>query len=473
MSVGNVLSSGKKGLLASQFGLATTSHNVSNVNTEGFSRQRVELQTDVPQAVGGRHQLGTGVKIAAVTRAHSDFLARRTEKENGSLGQLESQADIYNQMDDLFKSDGETGISHSVSTFFNDLRSLSTQPESSALRSAVRESGTSLASTFKTVDESILAMSADLNRRVEGDVMELNHLTTQIASLGQRILEIEVTGGNANDERDARDLALNKLSKIVDIHVTPAEEGKIIVTSNRLGPLIVGAEPVQFSVSREGNTPIPGGFRINSIITSSGATKDVTDYVEGGSLGGFLKMRDQTLAVYRGKIDNLAFNLAQGINAIHREAYSRDGKVGNDFFAEPASEYNAAANLNLSDAVQRDLSAIATGDSPNANGDNRALLRMTDLQSKAIFDDGRANFSEYSASIAGSLGLEIKSNRERLDLQQGLVEQLDMYQEQISGVSLDEEALNMIKFQKAFDASAKVIQVADSMLDTVLNLKRF
>ena len=143
-----------------------------------------------------------------------------------------------------------------------------------------------------------------------------------------------------------------------------------------------------------------------------------------------------------------------------------------DFFA-PVSRNNAASAMNLSQAVANDTNAIASGYKLGATGDNRALLAIADLQDQKIFNGGSASFTDHAAGIVGTLGVELKSVNENLETQRGLVEQLSTVRERVAGVSLDEEAINMIQFQKAFDASAKMIQVADNLMDTVLNLKRF
>jgi flagellar hook-associated protein 1 FlgK len=120
-----------------------------------------------------------------------------------------------------------------------------------------------------------------------------------------------------------------------------------------------------------------------------------------------------------------------------------------------------------------DLSTLATADSPDARGDNRRLLALADLEDAPVFENGQANFTNYMSSIVGSMGVEARAARDSLETQVSALNQLDTMREEAAGVSLDEEAMNMLKFQKAFDANAKLIQVADSMMETVLSLKRF
>ncbi len=471
----HIMNMSKGALSTNQTALATTSHNISNANTEGYSRQRVELETENPLSIG-KSQIGGGVRIGTVARTHSSFLNQRLQGENSSLGKFEGAADIYSQVETIFKNDGEEGIAKSVSDFFNNIRSLSAQPESAPLRSAVRESAQNITARFQGVAGSVDAVVQDLNRRVEGSVVEINALTSRIASLNQRIVETEMAGGgmNANDERDARDLTVQKLAKIIPVDITPVDNGSINVASGKVGILVNGSDRVEFGTQRTSDGPNPGANRVTVLGgAGSNSVKDVTDFIDSGSLGAYIQVRDREVPQLMGRIDTIAYNLSEQVNGIHRDAFSRNGTKGTDFFQNLGTAVGAASRFTLSDAVKSDVSNIATAQASNAPGDNRALLAIADLQDKKIFDNGKANFTDYTSSTIGALGIESKANIANLETQQGVMEQLKSMREQVAGVSIDEEAINMLKFQKAFDANAKMIQTADSMLETVLNLKRF
>lgn len=473
VGITKLLAQGKSALAANQTALATTSHNISNVNTEGYSRQRVDLHAEDPQSYG-KVQVGSGVKIGAIQRTQTDFISRRIEEEKSSLGRNEGMAGLYQQLESVFKDDADQGISKSVSQFFNDVRTLSTQPESASLRTAVKQSAETVTARFRSVAQGVESVVEDANRRVEGEVAEINSLAKSIAVLNQRIVDTEVTGVTANDQRDARDLALQKLSDKIGVTVTALENGSINVISPRVGVLVNASESYDLRVARVSDGPNPGATRVFLDTGDNQKTlgRDVTDSIESGSLGGYVRVRDREIPAMRAKLDKLAYNLATSVNDVHGKAFARNGTQGNDFFAN-TGERGAASSLSLSNAVKSDLSNIASATIKNAPGDNRALLQIADLQDARIFDGGRSNFSDFSSGIIGGLGVDARTAYESVDTQKGVVDQLTMLREQTAGVSLDEEAMDMIKFQKAFDASAKMIQVADSMLDTILSLKRF
>lgn len=474
MSLSVVMNQAKGALAASQTGLATTSNNVSNVNTEGYSKQRVDMGTNPPMEIAGRNQVGGGVLVKSINRSHSQFLARRLENESTNLGKLEGMADSSRQLENIFKNEGENGIAKAVGQFFNDLRSLSTQPDSIPLRSAIKESAANLTNRFSSVSSNIRDVVTDIDAKVEGSVAEINSFTTRIASLNRRVMELTARGVSPNAELDDRDLAVEKLSKIVGIQVSPLENGGINVSSGRLGVLVSGTEQSALMTARGGD-----GVNVNSmrvmVLPSENSQKpvDLTDTISEGALGGYIKLRDETIPAIREKIDTMAFELARSVNSVHQQGFTKEGVQGLSFFQELGSVEGAAENFKVDDRILNNVANIAAAGRRNSPGDNQVLLKMADVQDARIFNEGTANVLDFNSSLVGEMGIQTRSINDSLNIQQDMMQQLSTLREEASGVSLDEEAMNMIRYQKSFDASAKMIQVADSMLDTVLNLKRF
>lgn len=472
-SINLIMDTAKTAMAANQTGLATTSHNVSNKDTKGFSRQRVDLEASDPVNSGGQ-RIGGGVRVGAVRRSHSDFVARRTEAETANLGKFESTSDIMQQLESIFSDDSKFGVTAAVSQFFNNVRTLSSQPESVALRSAVRESAEAVVSKFHGIKAAIADVTTDSDRRIEASVTDVNGILNRIASLNKRIMTIEADKkSTANDERDSRDQSLQELSKQFNIKVATIENGGVNVFVDGMGPIINGTEPMQFVALRSPEESSPGAVKVFLQDPTTKKLVDSTEKIKGGLIGGLIDVRDQSISGLNHKIDQLAFGLARSVNDIHGDAFTTKGEKGVNFFDGVDRIDGAADSLRLSSDIKADLGNIATGFNANAPGDNRALLKIADLQDSKILDNGSASFTEFSAGAIGALGVEARTAYQGLDTQQGILDQLGVLREQTSGVSLDEEAMNMLKFQKGFDASAKLIQVADSMLDTVLNLKRF
>lgn len=472
MSINRILDTSKGALAANQLGIATTSHNISNANTDGYSRQRVEFHTNTPVSVN-KHQVGTGVTVGAITRSASKFLNVRMAEENSKLGKAEGVSDLVSQVESLVSDEAETGLSSKVNQFYNDLRSLSTQPESAPLRSAVRESANALTSRFSTMRKSIVDISRDVDNRLEGSIENTNVMLQQVADLNKRIVQIEVNNGTfANDERDQRDLLIRNIAKEIPVQISEDPNGSITLASGKAGALVSLGDAYKLKlVTSESGSGHPT-FKVYTTSQNGKAQTDITKSFDGGKVGGLIHVRDNFLTDVVDRIDTLAFGMVNSVNDAHNKAFTQNGKTGMDFFQIKAGRA-AADGIQVSDAVTGDVNNIATGEIAFAPGDNRGILSLVGTQDQRLFDDGTATMGDFLAGTVGSIGVETKANNDIMAVQSGIVDQLATLRDSESGVSLDEEAIDMLRFQKAFDANAKMIQVADSMMETVLNLKRF
>lgn len=469
MSIQKVFDQGKTGLAVSQKALSVTGHNISNVNTDGYSRQRVEQESLSPTDFG-RARVGSGVKIETISRAHSSFINRRIEKEGNELSGVKARSGILSQIENIFVRDGEQGLSKAMSNFFNSVRSLTTEPSSMPMRTAVVEAAKNVASDFNRLDSSMEDVRVDLDNRVEGTVSKINGLTGRIASLNKTIMNIEGSMGIANDERDQRDRSLQELSKLVDIRVSEVDHGGVNVSSGQLGDLVSGVDSVEMHSVRRPTDNYPDAVTI-SLGTSTKGLRDVTRFVKGGELGAYLDVRDKSLAGVRSEVNMLANEFANNVNRINTSAYSATGERGNPVFEFDVGN-NPAGAIKINDELKMRPNLLAGASEKGAIGDNRAFLELAALETNKVVG-GEKTILDYNSELIGRIGIETRSALESVEAQQGIYSQLETLREEESGVSLDEEAMNMVKYQKAFDASAKVIQVADSMLETVINLKRF
>lgn len=382
MSIIRVLNQGKGAMSTAQLAIATTSHNVSNANTEGYSRQRVDMVTNDPAPISG-HMIGSGVKVGSVTRSNNDFIARRLSEENTSLGKFQGMSEVLDQVEQVFQDEKGQGVADGLNSFFNSVRTLSTQPDSLSLRTAVRESARNLTSRFQGITNGLDQVYEDLNRRIEGAVLDVNHLTNKIATLNQQILEAEASGVNANDVRDSRDLAIQKLSGIIDVKVIPGEKGILNIMSGNAGVLVNGSENFNLLTQREDGTdtlPPSVMVKLESVVGSK--HKDITNAFDEGSLGGFLQVRDRVVPEMLNRVNTLAYSLTQEVNQVHQNSFGLDSEIGRTFFNSIDKVDGAARNFAISENLDSDLETMAAGLRPGAPGDNRALLDLAELQDK-------------------------------------------------------------------------------------------
>lgn len=459
-------------MVAAKAQMATTSHNISNANTEGYSRQRVDQKADISSPHGGKNLIGHGVTLSRTNRLNDQYIEKQIRNSTRDLSNLEEKDLALKQTEDVFNEMGGEGLNRLTARFFNEFRKLANEPDNEAIRQSVRESTLAMANDFKRIHASVEDVRGHLDARIEGFTREVNAVADDVKDLNIKIKVQELSGAEANDLRDQRDLALKKLAGYMDISTHLDKDGGVNVDIKGVGPLISGPTVEKFSVYRSPKDVDGKPENSFSVKFSGSASDDVSHTLKGGKLGGLLEVRDQTLSSIMSRLDEMASTITESVNAIHREGVNRYGTKGVDFFKSLGGKERAAQNMALSDAVANDANLIAAGAMPDSPGDNRVAVAISQLQNMRVMDGGNATIDSYYNGLVADVGVVAGRNRGALIQQKDMSMQLDKMREQIAGVSMDEETANLLQFQRAFDASAKVISVADQCLETVLNLRR-
>lgn len=464
---------GKRSLANSQVGLQTVSHNIANRNTEGFSRQTVDFKANEPLGSGST-RIGMGARPGQITRTNNSYIEKQLEKEGNQLGYATARSDLMARVEEVYNEQTTKGLNHFMSDMFNSFRELSNNPESLASRTMVKESADFLAKDFHRVDKQLNEIEGDIDFRIATKIEEINQMTKEIATVNEKIQTVEMAGGNANDERDRRDLLVKKLGEAVNIRYAEGDAGAITITAGNSAVLVSGGSYrglyAQATPGAKGKAE--GRLEIFYKSTDDSTPVNVTGQLKGGHIGGLLNVRDEVIGDLHDRMDNMAYTLALEVNDAHREGFNRYNQAGQNFFILPTGKTGAAANISLNKEIKEDVGRIAAGGSPDAPGDNRIANVLSALQYKQVLSGGTATLDEFYASAVGKVGVEAQRANSAQSAQKDLYAQLHNIRESVSGVSLDEETTKMIEFQKAFDASARLIRTADEMMDTVLNLKR-
>lgn len=464
---------GRRSMMNSQTALQTTAHNIANKSTEGYSRQRVDMVTNEP--VGeGKLRIGMGSRASQVTRTNNNYLEKQIEREGNQLGYMNSRSEMLGRVEQVYNEQVNKGLNHSMGNFFNSFRELSNNPESLASRTQVKESADNLTKDFHRVNNQIREIQKDSDFRIATKVEEINQLAKEVASLNEKVQTVELTGVPANDERDRRDQLVKDLGQKINIRVAEGKDGSITITAGNTALLVSGYSQMDLKVASTpaGPNKAEGNFEIFYQNTPDSTPVNVTRQFTGGEIGGLLQVRDEVCNGLVESMDELAYSLSQEVNRAHVQGYDRMGRTGNLFFAQPADVAGASQYLSLEDSILEDVGRISAAGQVGAPGDNRIANILSGLQYKQTLDDGTATFDDYYNSVVGKIGIETQRSNSAVESQKDIVDQLKNVRESISGVSLDEEATKMIEFQKAFDASARLVRTADEMMDTVLNLKR-
>ncbi|NLV23051.1 MAG: flagellar hook-associated protein FlgK [Syntrophomonadaceae bacterium] len=476
-----------KGMMAQQTALNVTSHNIANANTEGYSRQRVNLETSVPiSGLASAGQLGSGVDIAEIVRIKDEFLNYQVRKETSRLENHIAVSHTLQQVEAVFNEPLDTGFNEQLSQFWNSWQELAKAPESSPVRTVVKEAAGSLTDTLRQMSAQLHEIKDDINSQIQLAIKEVNSLSTRVARLNDQIVNVNITGQNANDFMDARDLALNELAALGNISLTDC--------------LDANGKPTGAIEVKLGNITIVDAAGAHEISSSDINPDAVTD----GELAGLLQAggnsgQSNTVQFYIDKLNTLAVGIAKSINDIHTTGKDLDGNSGQDFFVfkdnegelidltavdwnDPWSSGLSAANIYLNANIENDVAKIAAskqggiflegnGDIALAIAELKHTLMKYDPASQMLTNSNAGNLSlgAFYQDMIAELGSAARETGKTVKNQQTLVDQNIKRRESIQGVSLDEETVNMVLYQHAFDASAKVISVMDEMMDTIIN----
>lgn len=478
MGITGALEIARKSLFANQLAIQVTSHNIANVDTPGYSRQRVQLQETRPMDFSPG-QIGTGVEAARIRRSVDRLIESQVVAEQGLSGTLEYTANAVGQVEQLFHEGNGGTLGARIDEFFNAWEDLTVNPRGTAERQTLVSSARVLASAFRGVDGRMRTYRENADRDVAGLAGEVTEIARQIADLNGKIKSAFLGGQEPNDLLDRRSLLLQDLSERINVTTFPDVGGQINVQVAN-GRMLVSGEIAGSLEALPGTDPVSGEtwnhVRIRLPNQSSPAAEDITGTITSGSLYSALRFRDVFVPGEQAKLDSLAFDVASRVNALHAAGFGLDGSTGTDFFL-PVALPGAAANLQVNPAVEADLNRVAAASSdPTAPGgsgpgDNGNALLLAALREQRSAGLGGATFTEFLGGMVGAIGAEARGVNQDLAHQRSIVDFVTAQRESVSGVSLDEEMTNLIKYQRAFEAATKLVAVADDLLKQIVDLR--
>lgn len=566
----SLLNIGTSGLFASQSGLTTTSHNISNVNTEGYSRQRIEQNARLPNGQGD-YYIGRGVNITNVERLFDQFLADEVRQFTSQTKSSETFASFAKQIDSLLGAE-ESSVSTGLDSFFDAVQQVADDPTAIAARQVMLAEAETVANRFNNLDAQLRSYNNQVNLKLESAVSDVNRLARGIAELNQSIRDASSGGSQPNDLLDQRDKLLNDLSQLVSVQTVEQDDGTVNVFVGSGQGLVVGNSVTDLQVVENAtdSTRLEVAYGSNNSV--------ISQQLNGGEIGGLLSVRRDVIDPTRQQLDDLAAGVVETMNQQHRAGLTLDGNAGGNLFedavtptaanmrvaitdprdvavafpvtqatdgnnsgtgaltvasvdsSDPAFDatnaltqgpvqfqYNAAAGeyevtyngntqtlaydpatdsgktFNLTDdlALPDDiplsvtlsgtpadgdtftLSNAPSGANFTQSGDNRNALALAELQvNKTLNPNGAGepqdSFGDVYGNLLGDVATRTNQAENSRQAQQGLLDSTRARFESVSGVNLDEEAANLIKYQQAYQASAQVINVSNTIFDTLL-----
>ena len=473
MGISNLMDIASTALNAQRMALEVTGENITNVNTPGYSRQTAVLQT-MPTTLSSGFPMGNGVKVAAIQRYYDSFLQGQLLTGNAAKGQATTTNSALQMVQPMFNDLTTDGLSQSLQDFFSAWQDLSANAQGVPERQVVLSTGQRLVEDFHRISSYLTDVKDSMNQSLQGLTADINDQLNQVAQLNNSIKQAEVTGGEANELRDQRELLIRQLSSNMGITSQEQLDGSVDVNLSTGQPLVTGASAASLSL-----VPDPANSNYFDVMLTppgGGAAVTATSFIGGpggsnsqGKIGGMLQVRDVTVNGYLASLDEVAATLAGQVNTLHAAGFDLAGNTGLDFFTTPAT----AATIALNFTSASNVAAADTDPAVGGTGNNRNSQKIASLFDKPIaMTGGIMTMSDFYTSLVGTVGVDLQAAG-RADIQStSMVLQLETLRESNSGVSLDEELSNLMKYQKAYQGAAKVINVATDMLDTVLGLVR-
>ncbi len=468
----SALNAARTSLEVNQKSIEIVGNNISNINTEGYSRQSAELTT-YPSVNFGDFFVGQGVKVSDVKRDHDVFTTNQLRDKIVEFGLHNGQTQSLSELERIFNVT-EENIATDTDRFFDAWQELSASPSDLVLRDIVIQRGELLSTNFVNTTNDLDTVSQNLNDSIVSKVDTINSQIEEIAALNETIFTIEVRGQTANSARDKRDELAKELASTLGAEAYESPNGMLSVQLPGGLPLVQGNEAMTLEA-------ITGGATLDLVLHAGGVTRSIGLNNLGGEFEGLVELRDVFIPSLENDLDRLAYEISSQVNYQHALGVGLDGSTGLNFFSGPAAVSttpppplpatyaNAARNMSV---VISDSSQIAAGTlTPVAPGDNTNALIISNIGETYLID-GSDDFNSYYGKMTSEVGIRSNQNKLSLEGAEDAVIQLENLRDGLSGVSLEEEMIDLIVYQRGFESSAKFLSTVDEMMTSLINLKR-
>ncbi|WP_328462693.1 flagellar hook-associated protein FlgK [Actinoplanes sp. NBC_00393] len=472
-------------LYAQRRGLDVTGQNIANASTEGYTRQRVVMQSQNANLVPGIYSttsaVGSGVTVSSVERLRNTALDQRSFTEHANSAYHNERAAAYNLIEDVFGEPSDTALQGRLQDMWDGWNSVAANPDKAAPKAALLEQATTVAATLNDASASLNNQYQSTRLGLDTYVKDVNKAADAIAKLNKEIVVATAAGLQANELQDQRGMQMLKLAELTGATATELPNGAISV--------YVGSAPLVSEFNTRQIEIAPGSALRLEDLDPDGADLDVnlrwTDteapVAAGGTIGANMELlaADGTLDAMVKRLNTVATKLATDINArtqggtdvngdVHDPAYGADGTPGVAFFVSGNGLPLSAANITVNSAVNATTLAVSSGDPLGVNTPTK-ILDGTVADSISDLSTSRTGADAEYQQLIGDLGVSAQSSMRRRDIQNAVTDQVDAARDSESGVNLDEEMTNLLTYQRGYEAASRVLTTIDSMLDQLIN----
>lgn len=449
MSLFGALTAASQALLSQKIGITTTNRNMNNVYTEGYSRE-TPVFADLP---------GLGVQVETVKRVFGRAYFKRLLSENGDNSQLSAYKSILSQVESLFNDPMGSGLSEVINQFFNSLHDIAVKPDDIAARANFLSVAQMFVGRVRDTYSSLEEVETTSISHLKDVISEVNRLTKKLAEINKNMLIFKDSPERFNQYLDERDRTLKELSSLVDVKVVYLPDERVRVFTAKGFPLVLEERNFNLSVEQDSN-----GVKV----LADGI--DITGEFKKGKVAGIVSGIN-AIEKYKQKLNLLVSTFAEKVNQQHEAGYNLYGETGVSLFTSDNGQPIDASNVAL---AFQDPKKVAAASDPNyLNSDNTNVKELIKLGQEVFSELSDLSFSEYyGTEITSSIGSEVESVDDRLKASKFRLESIEEKVKELSGVNIDEELVNLTKYQRAYQAAARVVTVTDELLQTVLGMVR-
>ncbi len=448
--------------------VATTSHNISNANTPGYARQEAVATETVPaEEVGVNGYIGRGVTLQGVVQTRDQFVESQLNVAFGNSSSTSAQADALSTVTAL-DPQSQGGITDALGSFYSALRDLNQNPSDLGLRQAAVDSAQSVATAFNTTVNSISSSRSAIDQNVSSLVDKVNGLTAAVADLNQRIDQAVNSGRTPNDLLDVRQNDIDQLAQTIGARPVPDDHSSVNIVLPDGTCLVSGIVASKLTV--QANTTNGDHYDLVFKPNDGTTSTPLKNNEVGGQIGGLLTSRDDTLGKAESNLDNLAYDLSTTINQQSELGYALDGTSGHDLFTSVSGPSSAAQNLSVDSSLAANPSLLAAaGSATTGPGDSTNLQAMIATENTALPSTGLTAQASM-AKLTSDFGIAVSTVKDSAEFDKNLLTDLTNARESASGVSVDDELINLTAAQTAYNALTKVVTTTSAMLDTLMKL---
>jgi len=457
-SINSILNTARHSLMTHKDAVGTTSKNISNINTPGYTRRRADFSS-MRDVSGGFASLSGAMSTEDVERLKNSFIEKQLVNQKSMQSKYDTDVTLMGQIEDIFGEPEKSGLANTLREFWNSWRELSRNPESKTARTMVKNKGQILTQSFNRINSDLISQKEDIEKQMAEKVKQVNDKIEKLRNINEKVI-----ANRSPDLFDERDQLARDISEIIDVSIQENENGALKVVSD--GQLLLSD-----NVSRKLKVNYSGTGKGSGEATLKIKNSELTVRPKAGELGSMMNIYNKKLPSYIEKLNTLATNIAEEVNNIHSKGYNIEDKTGLSFFKENVT---SASNFGMSERIERNPSLIASASKPAQAGNGKIAQKLADLQNKEFISEEFTPVSpqQYYDSLITGIGSEVQQAEGLSSSQSKIVDNITNQREEVSGVSLDEEMMNLSQYQQGYQGAARVVTVVNDMVDAVLGLVR-